>query len=218
MKKNISLVLLLITGSLAFNPKSILAAGAKRYPNNQELQTIKKALHKEMLTLPTQNTFGRSYFQDQRKVKDKKAINSFRTAWSKVSPEIAPFIGDWSGYEEFLSIYPSKVKNRVCIILDGLDPGGWKTQFSLGSVVNGSIFARGAAGYQVFIKEKNVLGRVQVLDNKVQLTHGMPYAFPTLLENLQTLLSGHNSREKSERIKQFNAASCTKNLPIHTIK
>lgn len=94
-----------LSGAIAQNaPKST------RYVSDQEIQVlIKNSL--------TRVAGGNRFFQERRSPLEISKINDFVNAWQRVDPSIAPFLGDWGGWESSLAIYPSQTKGQMCLVL-----------------------------------------------------------------------------------------------------
>ncbi|MEH2195443.1 MAG: hypothetical protein V7K98_22765 [Nostoc sp.] len=151
-------------------------ASFDRYPSNGEMQKLKSDFI-QLINQFQQDKVRRGYIQDRRTSAQKQEIQSFVKAWLKVNPNITPFLGSWIGYEQIESIYPSNVKDRVCIISTG--EGLESFNFTVGTVSNRQIHTRGDA---IYIKEGNYLGIAVVIDNKPQLNINSPLANPEPLK------------------------------------
>ncbi|MCW5312975.1 hypothetical protein GTQ43_03645 [Nostoc sp. KVJ3] len=149
-------------------------ASSQRYPSNGEMQKIKSDFI-QLIKRFQQNEANREYIRDRRTSAQKHEIQSFVKAWLEVNPNITPFLGLWTGYEQTVSIYPSNVKGKVCIISTEEE----LASFTVGTVSNRQIHTRGVATY---IKEGNYLGIAVVIDNKPQLNVTSPLANPEPLK------------------------------------
>lgn len=177
-------------------------AQSQRYPTDAEVQRLRGNLREQFQAY--QRVYGSS---NRRTSAEIKSLESFVSAWSKVDPSVAPFIGEWNRQENWLSIFPSKVRSQVCVIyVPGDEP---EASFSLGSVSNDQIRVRGGLlDREVIIKQDNYLGLVGVYQNQVQV---FVQAFPKLLKPPTN--SSLHGRKASRVIQQFNAAGCTASLP-----
>ncbi|MFM6138869.1 MAG: hypothetical protein ACKPCP_32830, partial [Sphaerospermopsis kisseleviana] len=191
--------------TLGANELSVLAQ--TRQPTNAELRKLRQDLQQEISRLKN-NTVGAGYIQDRRTQTEKNIRESFVTGWSKVEPELAPFIGVWYGYEDIRHIYPSNTKGRVCVISTGEGYG----RFNTGILSNGVIITNNG---QVLFKEGNFLGSGSFTNGKFVSSNGeIPFNNPRPLEALNKLLNYvFEQPDKSQIYQQFKSSSCTASLP-----
>jgi len=136
------------------------------------------------------------------------------SAWSKVDPAIAPFLGWWVNNDAEIGVYPSQIKGRVCTIF--AIPTG-EFFFSLGSEFNGYIrINEGRLGRHVLINQRNGnfnhLLIAHVYRNRAIAQAGSDiYAYPQLLIAPANLLR-ENQKDKSRIIQEFHTAGCTASL------
>ncbi len=186
----------------------ILAIGAttswsqqqsERYPTATELQRLREKLRQQIRSLN---------ITDRRSPAEKQSREAFVRAWSRVDAAVAPFLGDWSGYEEGLSIYPSNTRGRVCLIYIGIQ----EAELSLGTVSNGQIRTNQR---EVILKEGDYLGVASVRDNKPDIFVETPYSFPISLRSPRQFAesSRTTTEEVNKVVREFNAAGCTAALP-----
>lgn len=196
---------ILATGSLAVFAESL------RYPTDVELKRLKIDFENKVKSSPKITTKNTAEI-DQ--------LKTWRSAWSKVDPGVATFLGAYSASEEGKFIYPSNTKGRVCIIDTYLSSRWGNTAeshgilFTVGSVSNGTIRT---SNNHVFIQKGDYLGDTYVLkDNEARL-----YGY-RLIGSLKTpsprYIPGFNINYfpdwvKQEIIQKFKAAGCTAYLP-----
>jgi hypothetical protein len=78
-----------------------------------EIQQLQREFAETMAEMPKRiKTFP--IYADQRKVADKKALEDFQTAWAKVNPSIATFLGQRDITHPF-AVYPSRQPGQVCV-------------------------------------------------------------------------------------------------------
>lgn len=178
-------------------------SASERYPTNTELVRLREKLRRQIRTIENGNEF-----KDFRSSADKQRRASFVSAWTKVDPIVAPFLGYWSGYEESLLIYPGNNKGRVCIIYEGLGI----VEISFGNVVNGQIRTDEK---ETIIKEGNYLGVATVRNNQPDIFVTPPYMNPriTLLMSEFMRMSSMNRPDIAEMVQKFKASGCRDGLP-----
>lgn len=183
------LLLVAILGLLL--PSMVLPAMAQseRYPNSREMGILKRKFSQLI------NSVKKDYLQDVRTQKEKRDRQSLVKVWSKKTPSIAPFLGEWQGYEESLSIYPSKTQNRVCLIWAGITD---EETFVIGNFLNGEI--RGS-DRKVIFRQGYYLGTAIITKNKPELNITIPLHSPRPL------------KLPKQSIRQFNQAGCTASPP-----
>jgi len=170
----------------------------ERYPTAAELQRLREKLRQQI----RRNNVG-----DMRTQTEKQRRESFVRDWSRVDPVVAPFLGKWSGYEEGLSVYPSNIKGRVCLIYIGIQAA----DFGLGTVSNGVIRTNDKA---VILKEGDYLGVATVRNNQADIPVEIPYNSPTVTQAArQFAQSSANAQEVDKVVREFNAAGCRSGLP-----
>ncbi len=170
----------------------------ERYPTAAELQRLREKLRQQI----RRNNVG-----DMRTQTEKQRRESFVRDWSRVDPVVAPFLGKWSGYEEGLSVYPSNIKGRVCLIYIGIQAA----DFGLGTVSNGVIRTNDKA---VILKEGDYLGVATVRNNQADIPVEIPYNSPTVTQAARQFAQlSANAQEVDKVVREFNAAGCRSGLP-----
>lgn len=178
---------------------SLAQQQSERYPTATELQRLREKLREQIRS---------SNITDSRSPSEKQSRETFIRAWSRVDPAVSPFLGNWSGYEEGLSIYPSNTRGRVCLIYIGIQ----EAELSLGTVSNGQIRTNQR---EVILKEGDYLGVASVRDNKPDIFVETPYSFPVSLRSPRQFAqsSGTSTEEVNKVVREFNASGCRLALP-----
>lgn len=183
-------------------------AGYDRYPTNAEVQQLRQEFHQKTVPKIRQSIKeGRGFGRDKRTASDLENRASFIRAWSRVDPDIAPFLGEWQGQENWLLIFPSNVRGRTCVIyLPGDAPN--IVNFGIGSVSNSQLKVNfDGKRPATLIQEQDYLGLIEVYPNKASL---WPQVMPKPLTKLGNSFYG---RDTSRIIPQLQAAGCTASLP-----
>lgn len=183
-------------------------AGSERYPTNTEVQQLKQQFHQK--TVPQTRQFikeGRGFGRDKRTASDLEKRASFIRAWSLVDPDVAPFLGEWGGQENWLLIFPSNVRGRTCVIyLPGAAPN--IVNFGIGSVFNNQLKVNfDGKGPATLIQEQDYLGLIDVYKNKASLW------IQVMPKPLTELGNSFYKRDTSRIVPQLQAAGCTASLP-----
>ncbi|GET35507.1 hypothetical protein MiSe_02490 [Microseira wollei NIES-4236] len=178
---------------------SLAQQQSERYPTATELQRLREKLRQQIRS---------SNIQDRRSPAEKQSREAFVRAWSRVAPAVSPFLGDWSGYEESLSIYPSNTSGRVCLIYIGIQ----EAELSLGTVSNGQIRTNRR---EVILKEGDYLGVASVRNNQPDIFVETPYHSPVSLPAPRQFAqsSGTTTEEVNKVVREFNASGCRLALP-----
>lgn len=201
-------ILGLIIGLAALQAGLVSAQGiSERYPTNAEIQKLKKDF--ELYIQSQQRSpVASNYMRDRRTASQKKYLQSFVQAWSKVNPTVAPFLGTWSGYEQIVSIYPTRVTGRVCLIITGEGMG----HFTRARVSNSLLKTEELS---VYLKSKNYLAELIVQRNRAILNSEIPLNNPFPLVSPQQRVEGYviERAEKRTIIRNFNSQGCLSSLP-----
>ncbi|MFB2979873.1 hypothetical protein [Microseira sp. BLCC-F43] len=178
---------------------SLAQQQSERYPTATELQRLREKLRQQIRS---------SNIQDRRSPAEKQSREAFVRTWSRVAPTISPFLGNWSGYEESLSIYPSNTSGHVCLIYIGIQ----EAELILATVSNGQIRTNRR---EVILKEGDYLGVASVRNNKPDIFVETPYSFPVSLQPPRQFAqsSGTTTEEVNKVVREFNASGCTAALP-----
>lgn len=139
-------------------------------------------------------------------------LESLRNAWSVENPEIAAYLGSWSGYEDSLVVYPSSNPNKVCMlqfwVAGRSDNDG--VRFMTGIVENNQLISsRNIVG----IRESDFLAWIFVTDDRSVNAWKYHSAQPLLpiqelLEYHQTSPSHVSSSKQRSLLEQFERDGC----------
>jgi hypothetical protein len=184
---------------LSLNSKA-LAQNSRRYPTDVEWKSFYIKFAQSIRKYANNRV-------DIRSSAEKKSIQSFVKAWSVVEPESAPFLGHWvisidslDSYSKML-VYPSKTKNRVCIIriIAGRGNTFWLGYGSKGKIYNDEF------NYNVLFRQGRYLGEYQA---------PFPYHSPRPLKHPEEVLPRVVDVISTQNILQkYRAAGCTNSLP-----
>jgi len=181
---------------------------SERYPSDTEVNQLRQDFTRKRL--PEIRKFIKqriAHYPDRRTPSEIQALKQFIQAWSKDNAAVAPFLGEWTGQENWVMIYPSITENRVCVVYMAGDVPN-VVNFGVGSVSNNQIRVNLDGDEPIIlILEQGFLGLVEVYKNKAQLwdqTNPRP---------LQKLAGSLYNRNTSQIIRSFNAAGCTASLP-----
>lgn len=178
-------------------------SASERYPTTTELVRLREKLRQQIRAIENGNEF-----KNFRTLADKQRLASLVSAWAKVDPIVAPFLGYWSGYEESLLIYPSNTKGRVCIIYEGLG----LNEIYFGNVVNGEIRTDEK---ETIIKEGDYLGVASVRNNQPDIFVTPPYMNPRITLLMSDFMSrgSMNRPDIAPMVRKFKASGCRDGLP-----
>jgi hypothetical protein len=196
----------LVLASFAVTPLATLAQGSGKFPTSAEMQRLRQDFQR-VIRSHQSNPQSRVYIQDRRSQSEKQSRESFVRAWSQTEPQLAPFLGNWSGYEENIEIYPSRTKGRVCIVTTGEGYGS----LSLAFFSNGAIHDNKGA---VIFKDRNYLAFARLQNGKFQVFDNTPLNSPMPLQSIEKL--GEYILDLKQRnlvFQQFRNASCTTSRP-----
>jgi len=181
---------------------------SERYPTDAEVNQLRQDFTRRRL--PEIRKFIKqrvAHYPDRRTPSQIQTLKQFAQAWSTVNASTAPFLGEWTGEENWVMIYPSTVKNRVCVVyMPGDVPE--VVNFGVGRVSNNQVRVNLDGDEPVvLILEQGFLGLIQVHKNKAELWD------QTNPQPLQELASSPYRRDTSQIIQAFNSAGCTASLP-----
>jgi hypothetical protein len=206
----IKLALGLIVSLVALRSVSLPAFGqprSKRYPTDLELNRLFTRF-RQLAQWHENDKVGAGYVRDRRTPAQREALQSFVKDWSLVESASALFFGSWQGYEDGITIYPSKTKNRVCIIRTGEGRG----RFYLGTASKGRIYTN---DFAVLFKQGRYLGEAVVINGKPSLNGNTPHNSPRPLERPEQFIQDRvlDARVRSEILQQYENAGCITSLP-----
>jgi hypothetical protein len=176
---------------------------SERYVTATEVQILREKLRQQIQAGQSGNNI-----LDRRSLSEKQTRESFVRSWLRIDASVAPFLGNWVGYEEGLGIYPSRTRGRVCLIYIGIQAA----EFSLGTVVNGQIRTNQK---EVILKQGEFLGIATVFNNKADIPVATPYHSPTVPQAARDFArsSRTNAQQVDKVVQEFQAAGCTATLP-----
>ena len=176
------------------------ATASERYPTEQELRQLRADLSQRVRSLLSSEMSH--LLSDPRTSQERQRRQAFVSAWTRANPAIAPFLGLWIGYEQTLSIYPSRNRNQVCLI-EGNEEGS--ASFATGTVLpNGDIQA---SDRRFIIRSGNYLGIASVDYGQPNVGGETPLHSPYPLDDPSRLNLSRNQRQ------QFTQARCTASRP-----
>ncbi|MGB3491401.1 MAG: hypothetical protein WBA57_01645 [Elainellaceae cyanobacterium] len=170
-----------------------------RFPTEDEVHELMEEARQEILRLREMGMYV-----DLRTPAEREAATAFSAAWAEVDPAIAPFLGDWSAWDEGKAIYPSPNPGVVCIV----DIYPEEYSFSMGFVVNHKIYT---TTYSTLVLDNEFLVSLFVSDDDQQPGQ-YPYISPRPLEHPATL--GYIAQLAPEVIEQFDQAGCITDEPL----
>lgn len=168
-----------------------------RFPTEDEVQELMEEARQEILRLREMGMYV-----DLRTPAEREAATAFSAAWAAVDPAIAPFLGDWSAWDEGKAIYPSPNPGVVCIV--DIYPESYS--FSMGFVVNQKIYTTTSS---TLVLDNEFLVSLFVSD---QQPSQYPYISPRPLEHPATI--GYIAQLAPEVIEQFDQAGCITDEPL----
>jgi hypothetical protein len=87
----------------------------QKYPTEAQIQQAKINLRQHVQSMK-KNSSVSNYINEDRTSEEIQNREKFVSAWKQIEPGIAPFLGAWRDYERGWDIYPSTVKQQVCIV------------------------------------------------------------------------------------------------------
>ena len=159
--------------SLTISQTNSASQNKTRKPSKTEIQTAKNNLRQRVQSL--KGGSSSHYIKDRRNSKQIQARNALVDSWKQTEPELAPFIGLWSGYESGWSIYPSNTKGKVCVI-QGDEENNFTTD--IGTIIDGNIYTQKG---KVLFKDGNYLGVGKIDNNRFVGINDVPLNSPTAL-------------------------------------
>jgi hypothetical protein len=214
MKERLILSLMVCLGVLGTSLLPTLAQSrSRRYPTNAEIQRIIREFQQLASSRPIASECCGGWEQDDRTAAQKRSLESFVRAWSRVNPDVTTFLGKWVNNDGEILVYPSNRRGRVCVIV--AFPGPSYT-FGLGVFNNGHIRLSGDLARQALIKQTNRSGNPFLLavsvdsDNIARANPGSDiYTHPLIPQPPTQLTVASIPAENSRIIQQFNSAGCS---------
>lgn len=206
--RGISLLSLIVSFPVLATASLSVFAQSSRYPTNIEINKLMPEFDRQIKSLQPILTKNLSEIDQLR---------GFRSAWSKINSDLAPFLGAYTSVEEGKSIYPSNTQGRVCIIDTFIksvreNPAeSYGILFTVGSVSDGTIRT---SNNHVFIKKGDYLGDVSIRNDGLAGVHayGLMGSLKSLNPTNLPWLNHLPDRVKQEIIQKFKEAGCTASL------
>ena len=199
------LVFILGICTALFGLNNLSALAQQRKPTPAEIEQAKTSLRQQVQSLKNSNYFY--YVQEKRNQEQIQARNKLVDSWKQIEPELAPFIGGWSGYESSWNIYPSNTKNKVCIIQR--DEEGNST-IDIGTAIDSNIYTQKG---KVFFKDDNYLGVSKIDGNRFVQVNDMPLSSPRVLQEPLLLKNISGFSPFYDVLKSYVDAGCTASSP-----
>lgn len=189
MNKQLSCITLMITFGMS---TQFAYAQTQSYPTDEELQTLIPDFHRQV-----------EYWNQYEEPKRQSEARAFAESWSRRDPAVAPFLGNWLGWEETRDIYPSTTDGQVCIIHTyGTEQA---VSFGLGNVLNQRIYTDGGA---VIFQQGNYVGVAWSNDNEAGNEAGVTAYRLFAPAEVPTQAFWRDWDEGDRVIEQFKAAGC----------
>jgi hypothetical protein len=169
----------------------------KGYLTNSDVKILRQQLRQQVEKLQSDESVSHYV---RRSSSERQARNIFVNNWNKIDSSISPFLGLWTG-DYFIYIYPSKKRQRVCVI--SLDEGHYS--FSNGNVHNSVLYIGNG---QILFKEDLYLGMGGIQNGKPQLHSLIPYGSPTLPKSIVEIINSSEEAEKSSIRQGFKDNGC----------
>jgi hypothetical protein len=195
---------IIFTVILAHTSSSSALASAERSPTSSEIKTIRQLFRQEIKRIKS-SSVGAGYVKDRRSKSEIQAHSSFVSKWSKVNSSISPFLGRWSGYEDSYHIYPSKKRNKVCVIQTGEGHGRF-----IDSTISNSIIL--LEDHKILFKEGAYLGSGAIQNNKPSTQTDVPYNSPITPKLVDNIVNELQESEKDLILRKFKKNLCTLSL------
>lgn len=174
----------------------------KQNLTKREVAKLQKDFEQQIKSVEA-NQYRQNYLSDNRSQSEKDKRDSFVSAWSKIEPELAHFLGEWYGYEQALSIYPSTIKNQVCIIETGEGFGN----FTTGTLSNGAIITNNG---RTIITNQKYIATYRFENNQWIYSNEVPLNSPMGLNGVNNIIDDvYEVREKNNIVDGFHANGCT---------
>jgi len=161
MSNSRNLLVGLVAASISFDVGNNWMAIAQNSRSDRHLseQEIQSLINSVQLSRVVNRVTDRVGLDDKRSQFEINSINQFVSAWQRVDPSIAPFLGNWSAYQENLELYPSIIRGQVCVIREYFAGSreGTKRLLNVGKVSGDKLITDGELGKRVFVKRKGIL-------------------------------------------------------------
>ncbi|MBP0020367.1 MAG: hypothetical protein J7647_22785 [Cyanobacteria bacterium SBLK] len=185
-----------------------IVEASDRYPTEVEMQQLRSQLSRRIQELRSGEF--RVYLDDYRTEEERQQYQAFVNAWSQVDPAVTPFLGMWVGYEQTVSIYPSDLRGRVCII--GNNEVGF-SGFATGEVMNNTQIR--TSDREFIIRSSDYLGIAGIYNGQPFIGDEIPYKNP-IVPSLPNRLGSEDpelARQAERALQQFKEEGCLASLP-----
>jgi hypothetical protein len=174
----------------------------KQNLTKREVAKLQKDFQQQIKSVES-DQYRQNYLLDNRSQSEKDERESFVSSWSKIEPELAHFLGEWSGYEQGLSIYPSTKKNSVCIVETGEGFGS----FTSGTLSNGVIVTNDG---MAIVTNQKYIATYRFENNNWIYSNEVPLNSPMPLKSVNNIINDvYEVQEKNNIIGGFDANGCT---------
>jgi hypothetical protein len=188
-------------------------AQVQRHPTPEEAET---QIQTETVQMIPQLQQQSPIYSDRRGPSQNQDVQSFQAAWAQISPNTAPFLGEWHGSsmerDFFVAIYPSNNSaGRVCVVK--YTPSNNRYLFGFGSLTNEQINVTGDDFVTTYrrVSGEEFLAEIYVDRRTNQPRATQPTAFPVPLRTPDSYLA---QRPEQRLIDQgFRTTGCTADLP-----
>lgn len=187
-----------------------IVAASERYPTEAEMRQLRSQLSRRIQELRS-GEFS-VYLDDYRTEDERQQYQVLVNAWSKVDPAVTPFLGMWVGYEQTVSIYPSNLRGKVCII--GNNEIGF-SGFATGEIINNTKIR--TSDREFIIRSGDYLGIAGIYNSQPFIGDELPYRTPRPLSipNLLTFTSEEPeiTAKAEQALQRFREEGCLAVLP-----
>jgi hypothetical protein len=129
------------------NWSEAIAQVSNRYLSDQDIQALESQFQSR-----SRGVTCRGY-TDRRQPSEIVQINDFVNAWQQADSSISPFLGNWEGLEEGLSVYPSTSKDKVCVVHSSYGTDGVQRFFNSGTILGNKVISDGEIGKTVILRK-----------------------------------------------------------------
>jgi hypothetical protein len=176
------------------------ALAQQKYPTEAQIQQAKTDLRQHVQSM--KNNGHSNYIDEDRTSEQIQNREKFVSAWKQIEPGIAPFLGAWKDYESVWYIYPSTVKQQVCIFRGEID----FANFYLGKLNNGNIQLQSG---EVIFPEGEYLG---IIASQNQINSEIPLNSPTVPRDPHSFNYIYDF-DPTSLLQAYKQAGCTASLP-----
>ena len=199
-----------LSASLLILFLALIVEASDRYPTEAEMQQLRSQFSRRIQELRS-GEFS-TFLDDYRTDEERQQYQGFIDTWSKVDPAIVPFLGMWVGYEQILSIYPSSIQGRVCIIEN--NEVGF-SGFATGQILNNAEIR--TSDRRFIIRTGSYLGVAGIYNSQPFVGGEIPFKTPLSLSmpNLLTFTNEETefAEQAERRLQQFQDEGCRVSLP-----